>query len=113
MGERKRPTHPSMDQISRPSKKSSVVNLSSSELTPTELSVLELGLFFVLTPSVSQFKLFLHLQKFLRDVRRKEFFMKNDAFQTSGLKTDVAATSVSDDDSCRIYNQLLMTFFFY
>ena len=70
-----------MDQIPGPGKKSAVVNLSSTDLNSNQLSVLELGLSFVPTPSVSPFELFLDLQKFLRDVRRKEYFMKNDSSQ--------------------------------
>ncbi len=57
-------------------RKSANVNLSSTELTPPQLSVLELGLTFVPTPTVSQFELFLDLQKFLRDVRRKDFLWR-------------------------------------
>lgn len=54
----KRLTELSMDPIPIPGKKLAVVNLSNTALTPAQLSVLELGLSFVPTPSVGQFELF-------------------------------------------------------
>ncbi len=68
-------TSTALDSVSTHSRKSSVINLSQLELTAEQISVLKLGLSFVPTPSISDFELFVDLQRFFRDIRRKEFFM--------------------------------------
>lgn len=77
-GKMKRLTEPSMDPIPIPGKKLAVVNLSNTALTPAQLSVLELGLSFVPTPSVGQFELFWDLHNVFRNVRCNFFLMNNE-----------------------------------
>lgn len=75
-GKRKRSIWPPMDPISISGKKSAVANLSRTVLTPAPLSVLELRLSFVPTPSVSPFELVCKRRKNIR-----EFLMKSESCQ--------------------------------
>lgn len=72
-GKRKISIQPPIDATQILGKKSAVVNLSTV-LTPAKLALLELGLSFVPTSSVSPFELFLDLHKFFRDVNLKKFW---------------------------------------
>ena len=88
-----------------------VINLSSYELSPTQIEILKLGLKFTPTPKANPQELNLDIQEFCRKMRFAEFyFREDDESNDTECKPESIARNKSSNIPPKSSNKNLETF---